>query len=102
MFAGYDYKLADAEMVVSTSSIYWPSCSSTNFSDCPLIPEFPLYAVFTVVLPEANSVPKGEKNDDRQQTHITKAIENIPIFPGLPVLSVVFLSKIKLTSLTLS
>ena len=46
------------------------------------------------------SSPVGLKNDDIQHTHITKAIVNMPNFPGeLPFESVIFLSRTKLTSL---
>jgi hypothetical protein len=41
----------------------------------------------------------GYKNEDKQQTHITKAIEKMPNLPvGLFELSVCFLSKTKLIS----
>jgi hypothetical protein len=49
---------------------------------------------------EPMSVPIGAKNEERQQTHITKAIENRPNLPGLLLLSMDFLSRTKLTSET--
>lgn len=48
------------------------------------------------------SSPIGLKNYDIQHTHITKAIVNIPNFPGeLPFESVVFLSRVKLISFSI-
>lgn len=57
-------------------------------------------ALAELVEPEESetSAPKGEKKEEKQQTHITKAIVKSPIFPGLLLLSVDFLSRTKLTS----
>lgn len=46
------------------------------------------------------SEPIGEKKEERQQTHMTSAIVNMPSLPGLfdPLESVDLLSRTKLTS----
>jgi hypothetical protein len=66
------------------------------------MPAVPLYPLTTEV-PAEISVPKGVKKDEMQQTHMTKAIEKSPNLPGLlELLSLVFLSRTKLTSYTCS
>lgn len=50
---------------------------------------------------ESPSVPIGVRNEDKQHTHMIKAMLNRPSLPGLaePFESTVFLSRTKLTSL---
>ena len=70
----------------------------TVFNEWPLKP-VTTDGIFVAEFQDDKSVPSGEKNDEKQQTHIIRAIEKRPIFPGLlPLLSVVFLSNTKLTS----
>lgn len=73
------------------------SLTSTNISFCP---PMLLILAYLMVPPTETSEPRGLKNDEKQQTHITKAMVNNPSLPGLldPVLSVGFLASTKLTS----
>jgi len=63
----------------------------------PPKPEEPGYLTAPVIEPVELM---GVKKEEKQQTHITKAIVNMPNLPGLldPLLSVDFLSSTKLTS----